>query len=1150
VRPFPLTTLQGGINRLVVKGTTAANRLYDLVNAYVTNEGTVQPREGTARFVTLDTNSVGLMSNDGIFNIFGSTFTTSTATVPPGFQLNLLINPVDPSATPIVIWFAKPFMGFPYVVAEFSDGRLYHYWLQTNGTWTSSTVYTTGSIVTPTPANGLAYLAVRDFPQQPLWTADTIITSGSYVEPNEYTGYAYKAIAVAGTNPHTGASEPVWPTVEAGQLQEFGDFDTSASDAGTTQAISTATAQALGANITDRYGDSSDISGSGTPASTNLVLPTTASTKVTTWKAGTLYAPGAVVIPTNTQGAFTNAIPNGDFENGNDGNWDFVSSATNWQYSNTGTYQGSWCLEFPTGATQAGGDFAIMNNFSTCTPGQSVTASAYLNPANAGANLDLWIQLNWYNAASSLISSTVSLHAEGGGYRKVSVTGVAPATATQVKLAIGAGSGTNSRNNGFADLCEWSLETPALISNFLYEAVQAAPATSAPTQPTWPTIAGTTVIDGGVTWEAIGTSIITWEAVPLMLSGLTQPVFSTSVGISVQDPSTFTDANGSITGQTSMSWVATNRQVIDTSGPGLGSQGSLGDPTFSSVSLLMHFDGNFTDSSLNNYPMAASGHCITTTSPVEFGTGALLQPDSATGNNSYVATTFTAGSPLDLFSTLGDFTIEWWGRYTGTADVLYLSFYLSTNAGVDLAQIYVVNGGTFDLTWPGLGTTVGGLTTGTYQAYAITRQAGLVRQFINGVLVNSVATAQTFPTDTLWIGLQPGFGGGIDPFYMDELRITKGLARYTATYTTSSIPFANSVLPVLPPAFLAVALGASHVFTGDNDIVEFSAAVNPLDWTSTDNAGYLPTGLNNYGDNPVAMLALYRSNLCVFNAGGYQMWQIDPDPANMALLDAQPIGSIWQRAAQSVANDLLFLTEVGVRNLATVGATANLAIGNTGQPIDPLVKAQLNAGTYSPISLYYPGRGQYWLFFGPQAFVLTMNGSGQKSWSRYVFPATITDWTLNAGVLYMRTATNLVWSFTDQVVGCDDAPGSAGAVNIPFNGIMQWPYLNAGVLGLNKMMVGIDIVGDGNVFIQVAYNQGDKSSFNDSPLFTSSTSVTAPYLVTIADTVPEEPLPFPCNAPSYSVILTFAGSSTTANAWTWEALNLYLADASGGGATG
>lgn len=298
---------------------------------------------------------------------------------------------------------------------------------------------------------------------------------------------------------------------------------------------------------------------------------------------------------------------------------------------------------------------------------------------------------------------------------------------------------------------------------------------------------------------------------------------------------------------------------------------------------------------------------------------------------------------------------------------------------------------------------------------------------------------------------------------------------------------------------------------------------------------------HNYGANPVAMLTLYRSNLMVFNSGGYQMWQIDPDPANMALLDAQPVGSVYPRAAQSVSNDLLFLTEVGVRNLGTIGATANMQVGSSGQPVDPLVKAQLQAGTYEPRSLYYPGRGQYWLFFGPQAFVFTVNGAGLRTWSRYIFPDTITDWTLNAGILYLRTAGNLVWQ-VDQNTLVDDS----GGANAVFNGVIQWPYCDGDTLGINKMLVGVDIVGDGDVTVQVAFNQADPTTFNDNAGFATSANVTAPYTISVADTVPGEPLPIPINAPSYSLILTFPGNQ----AWTWEAANLYVTPQSGGGATG
>lgn len=1159
MRPYPITVLKGGINRLRVKGGASANSLYDLQNGYITNDGSVVPREGTVRVASLDSSTVGLAAANGQFNVFSSQY--SATPLPAGYVLNVLSDPNNTTASPVKIWFAKPFMGFEYVVAEFNNGDVFHYWLQNDGTWTSSTTYTSASIVLPPVVNGIAYQGLRDFPAQPLWVSETIITSGSYVEPTTPTGFAYQAVATTGTPVHTGAVEPVWPTVAGGIVQEFGDFDVSTSDAGTTQKSNSqiSTASPLGTNITDRYGNSNTIANSGTFSNSTISTFTLASTKITTWAAGTNYAPGAVVIPTSSQGAFVNAIPNGDFEGGSGaGGWTFTDpgGTTQWAYSSFAPYQGLEGLTVPGGTSfSAQGAFATMTSYSLVTPGQSVTASVYLNPNNSGANLTLWVQLNWYTAGDSIISSS-GYHQnlqEGGGYRLTSVTATAPAGAAHVRVAIGAGSGTTSRNAGFADLVTWNLATPAPITNFLFEAVQPAAGSSAATEPTWPTTLGNQVIDGGVTWKAIGTSIITWQAIPLMYSGLTAPTFPTVIGNAVHDYSTYSNVNGYVTTFTSMSWEAVDRHISD-----------IKDP--------------------------------------------------------------------------------------------------------------------------------------------------------------------------------------------------------------------NSI---------AVAIGASHVFAGNNDIVPYSAAVNPTDWSSSNNAGYLPTGLNNYGDNPVTALALYRGNLIVFNAGGYQMWQIDPDPQNMAFLDAQAIGSIWPRGAQSIANDLIFLTEIGVRNLGTIGATANMAIGDTGQAVDPLIIAQIQAATYDPFSIYYPGRGQYWLIYGPQVFVLTINGlRGTKSWSRYLFSDAITDATLNSGFIYLRTASNLVWqvnantlnddsysvdpsvllllhfeggngqattadssSYNNPVVvngafasltatapkfgisslalngsnmlanhavyvpltlgstldvfrgpswtlegwfnisatnssnmylvsygrldtsgvslvisvvdngngtvglsaldtgifsGGTNIGGGAAALNawhhwavvnnngtttvyldgvavgfttlnwtpalynntnpnpvinigcwpglsnvtavgkqdeirisnvarytanfappnapfvltptVPvftnFNGVIQWPYLDMGTLGRNKMLVGVDLVGEGNCSIQVAFNQADKSTFNDNPGFSTSTGVTAPYFIAIEDTVPGQPLPIPINAPSYSIILTFNGSLNTASPWNWAAANIYITDASGAGAMG
>jgi len=806
------------------------------------------------------------------------------------------------SPMPKTIWFAKPFMGFPYVAAEFVTGDVLHYWLQFNGNWAPSTVEPIGNIVLPlTVQTGLAYQAVRDLPVQPVWSSETIIAAGAQVEPTEATGFFYRAIAVAGTSPHTGPVEPVWPTAIGATIQEFGDFGVTVTPS-QTPGSATPTAP-LGAVITDRYGNSETIAGqTGTVSSQVAAVP--ASTVVTTWAKGTLYSPGAVVRPTTAQGAFVNAIPNGDFEAGDNGDWVKTAGAAinGAPAPYQGSFQGYLLCDHSTQSL-------TMNSFGAVTANQSVTASCYVKVNASGTDLTFNLKLRWYDNSDVFISETKGPDIQGSnGWVKTTVTGNAPATAKHCRVQAFAANGTTARS-AQVDLVVWSLETAAAVSNFLFEAVQAAPGASGAVEPTWPVIAGNTVVDNQVTWKAIGTSIITWQAVPLMRTGTVEPIWPTLVGNTVVDTSSYTTDDAHVN-NTSMSWIAISRAISDPKCP-------------------------------------------------------------------------------------------------------------------------------------------------------------------------------------------------------------------------------NST---------AVALAATHVFGADNDIAPFSAAVNPTDWSTANNAGYLPTGLNNYGDNPVAVLALYRSNLMVFNSGGYQMWQVDPDPQNMALLDAQPVGSIYTRAAQSVANDLMFLAEVGVRNLSTVGATANMQIGSTGQQIDPLVVGQIQAGTYAPISLYYPGRGQYWLIFGPQAFVLTINGEkGTRSWSRYIFPDSITDWTLLNGTLFLRTAGNLVLSL-DATALQDDVGGTP----VNFNSTIQWPYLDYGTIGIGKMMVGVDLTGTGIVTIQVGFREDDLTTFSDDPGFATSLNVTAPYTINMADTVPGTPIPIRIDSPSYSLILKFGPNQ----AWTWQMANLYLQDNRGGGATG
>lgn len=160
----------------------------------------------------------------------------------------------------------------------------------------------------------------------------------------------------------------------------------------------------------------------------------------------------------------------------------------------------------------------------------------------------------------------------------------------------------------------------------------------------------------------------------------------------------------------------------------------------------------------------------------------------------------------------------------------------------------------------------------------------------------------------------------------------------------------------------------SKVFAADGDIVRFCATANPLDWTSSNDAGYLPTGLQQANANDMAVLYPYRGNLCAWNANCFQMWQTDPDPAQMALLDQMDgIGSSHPLAARAVGNELYFLANQGIRSVGIANAAQNLQAGDVGMPIDVLVQAAMVQAAIDgkkAISTYWPGMGQYWLCFG------------------------------------------------------------------------------------------------------------------------------------------------------------------------------------------
>ncbi len=217
------------------------------------------------------------------------------------------------------------------------------------------------------------------------------------------------------------------------------------------------------------------------------------------------------------------------------------------------------------------------------------------------------------------------------------------------------------------------------------------------------------------------------------------------------------------------------------------------------------------------------------------------------------------------------------------------------------------------------------------------------------------------------------------------------------------------------PQSTVVAINSAKVFAADKDIVRFCATANPLDWTSANDAGFLPTGLTQGNSNNIACMNLYRGNLVVMNANQFQMWQTDPDPTQMALLDAlEGIGSQHQRAAQPVGNDMMFLSTLGARSVGMAAGTGNLAAAGAGLPVDKLFTQDvLSANPGTPIGAFYPSLGQYWLAWNNVAYVYTMNMPGLPGvWSKYQFDINLDALALAGDTLYaLNYTTGKLYSF-------------------------------------------------------------------------------------------------------------------------------------------
>ena len=233
---------------------------------------------------------------------------------------------------------------------------------------------------------------------------------------------------------------------------------------------------------------------------------------------------------------------------------------------------------------------------------------------------------------------------------------------------------------------------------------------------------------------------------------------------------------------------------------GDGSPEETGDPDYASVSLLLHCDGTngsttFTDSSGNSYAVTAYGDAKISTAQSVFG-GASAYFDS-TGDYLYGASWLAAGQ----FGT-GDFTVECWVYATGAANsnqVIWSANAQPATTGIYLAYSNGTATGLFVKAGAGLIiASSAGWSYDVWHHLAVVRSGTMLYLFIDGINRGSATWTNNCSDGMRHIGRPNDVNNYNMNGYIDEFRITKGVARYTANFTAPTEAFLLGTIPAKP----------------------------------------------------------------------------------------------------------------------------------------------------------------------------------------------------------------------------------------------------------------------------------------------------------------------------------------------------------------
>jgi hypothetical protein len=232
-------------------------------------------------------------------------------------------------------------------------------------------------------------------------------------------------------------------------------------------------------------------------------------------------------------------------------------------------------------------------------------------------------------------------------------------------------------------------------------------------------------------------------------------------------------------------------------GGGTGSGGTGGDANFASTVLLLGFEGadastaTSDESSANRGAATFFSNAQIDTGQAKFGSSSLLL-DGAEDRITF------PDSADWLFTSADDFTIEAWIRFNSLTGFQAICSHWTNSTqswvfdwtGSNTLRFAYSTNGSDTVSVAGAWTP----STGTWYHVAADKSSGTLRVYANGVMLTSAGSIPSF--NDAPVGLRIGTVGGnagteVNDFngWIDELRITKGVARY-ASDSGYSVPTA------------------------------------------------------------------------------------------------------------------------------------------------------------------------------------------------------------------------------------------------------------------------------------------------------------------------------------------------------------------------